>query len=161
MSRAPQTSRTSPAAAIMPKSVLFACTRNAIRSPMAEALMKSIHGRKIYVQSAGVDTDQPLDPLAIEVMHEIGIDMRQHKPRTFEDIGDSSFDLVVTLSPEAFHAAKEMARTQAMRVEHWKIPDPSTADGNRDQRLAAFRAVRDLLARSIRDRFPVKEEKSA
>lgn len=153
--------RISPAAPIRPTSVLFACTRNAIRSPMAEALMKSLHGRKIYVQSAGVETNQPLDPLAIEVMHEIGIDLRQHKPRTFEDIGDSSFDLVVTLSPEAFHAAKDMARTQAIRVEHWKIPDPSAEEGSREQRLTAFRAVRDLLARSIRDRFPVEAGQSA
>jgi protein-tyrosine-phosphatase len=152
--------RISPAAAIAPKSVLFACTRNAIRSPMAEALMKSLHGRRIYVQSAGVETNQPLDPLAIEAMNEIGIDLRQHKPRTFDDIGDSSFDLIVTLSPEAFQAAKEMARTQAVRVEHWKIPDPSVEEGSREQRLTAFRAVRDLLARSIRDRFPVKEERA-
>jgi protein-tyrosine-phosphatase len=153
--------RISPAAPIRPKSVLFACTRNAIRSPMAEALMKSLHGRTIYVQSAGVETNQPLDPLAIEVMHEIGIDMRQHKPRTFEDIGDSSFDLIVTLSPEAFQAAKAMARTQDIRVEHWKIPDPSAEEGSREQRLTAFRGVRDLLARSIRDRFPVEAERSA
>jgi protein-tyrosine-phosphatase len=153
--------RVSPAAAIRPQSVLFACTRNAIRSPMAEGLMKSLHGKRIYVQSAGVETDQPLDPLAIAVMQEIGIDLGRHRPRSFNDIGDSSFDLIVTLSPEAFQAAKAMARTQAVRVEHWKIPDPSTAEGNREQRLAAFRAVRDLLARSIRDRFPVEAAQNA
>ena len=136
-----------------PTSVLFACTQNAIRSPMAEAMLKHFHGHRVFVDSVGVRVGE-LDPFAVAVMEEIGIDLSRHRPKAFDDLEDDSFDLVVTLSPEAHHRAIEMTRTTAFDVEFWNTFDPTLIEGNRDTRLDAFRQVRDSLLRRIQDRFP-------
>lgn len=135
-----------------PTSVLFACTYNAIRSPMAEAILKHLLGHKIYVDSAGVRHGE-LDPFVVEVMDEIGIDLSGHRPKTFDELEDDNFDLVVTLSPEAQHRALEMTRTTACDVEFWHTFDPTFVEGNRETRLAAFRQVRDFLLDHIEHRF--------
>ena len=134
----------------LPGSVLFACSQNAIRSPMAEAIMKYLHGREVYVQSAG----EP-DPFMVQVMDEIGIDMTRHRPKTFDEIEDSYFDVVVSLSPEAQHRAVELTRTSSCELEFWHMPDPSLVEGSREVRLDAYRALRDTLMRRISARFPV------
>lgn len=139
----------------LPGSVLFACTLNSIRSPMAEAILKRAHGQRVFVDSAGLKADA-IDPLAVEVMAEIGIDLHAHRPKTFDDLSDSSFDVIVTLSPEAQHRAVEMTRIMACDVEYWQTFDPTVLEGSREQRLAAYREVRDYLMRRIRDRFPPK-----
>jgi protein-tyrosine-phosphatase len=136
-----------------PASVLFACTLNAVRSPMAEALMKHFHGARIYCDSVGVRLSE-IDPLVVEVMGEIGLDVRRHRGKTFEELSDLSYDLVITLSPEAQHRAIEMTRTMACEVEYWPTFDPSVIEGNRDMQLAAYRQVRDELRRRILARFP-------
>ena len=136
-----------------PTSVLFACTQNAIRSPMAEAILKHFHGHRVFVDSAGVRIGE-LDPFAVVVMEELGIDLSRHRPKAFDDLEDDSFDLVVTLSPEAHHRAIEMTRTTAFDVEFWPTFDPTLIEGNRDTRLDAFRQVRDALMQRIQDRFP-------
>ncbi len=135
-----------------PHAVLFACTMNAVRSPMAAAMLRHLLGRMLYVESAGVKAGA-LDPLAVEVMDEIGIEIGAHKPRRFEDLEDGSFDLVVTLSPEAQHKAVELTRTAATVVEYWPTLDPTSVEGSREQRLAAYRQVRDGLMARIRARF--------
>jgi protein-tyrosine-phosphatase len=135
-----------------PSAVLFACTLNAIRSPMAAAIMHHYFGHKIYVASAGISAGDP-DPFVGMVMDEIGIDLKTHRPHSFEDLEDSAFDLLVTLSPEAEKRAGEMARTMAIDVESWKISDPSTCQGSREQILDAYRAVRDDLVKRIKERF--------
>lgn len=137
----------------LPGSILFACTMNAVRSPMAEGLFKHLHGKRIYVDSVGLK-QAPLDPLVIEVMTEIGIDLRRHSAKTFEDLADTSFDVIVTLAPEAQHRAIEMTRIMACDVEYWPTFDPTVVEGSREVRLAAYRAVRDQLLRRIRERFP-------
>jgi protein-tyrosine-phosphatase len=137
----------------LPGSVLFACTHNAIRSPMAEAILKSLHGRRIYVQSAGVRPGEP-DPFAAAVLDEIGLDLSRHRPRAFTDIEDSYFDLVISLAPEAQHRAVELTRASATELEFWHMPDPSIVEGSREVRLDAYRDLRDLLMRRIRQRFP-------
>lgn len=136
-----------------PTSVLFACTQNAIRSPMAEAILKHFQGHRVFVDSAGVRIGE-LDPFAVVVMEELGIDLSRHRPKAFDDLEDDSFDLVVTLSPEAHHRAIEMTRTTAFDVEFWPTFDPTLIEGNRDTRLEAFRQVRDALMQRIQDRFP-------
>ena len=139
----------------VPSSVLFACTFNSIRSPMAEAMLKHFHGRRIYVDSVGV-RDADIDPFAVTVMEEIGIDISRHKPHTFEELDELeglNFDLIVTLSPPAHHKALELTRTLAADVEYWPTPDPTAVEGSREQRLEAYRAVRDELMRHIRERF--------
>jgi protein-tyrosine-phosphatase len=141
-----------PSAKNNPQAVLFACGMNSVRSPIAASLLHEMFPHAIYVGSAGVRKGE-LDPFAIEVMTEIGHDIRKHRPMTFEELEDwegLNFDLIVTLSPEAHHKALELTRTLAADVEYWPTPDPVAVEGSREQRLAAYRAVRDgLLARVI------------
>lgn len=137
----------------LPGSILFACTMNSIRSPMAEGLFKLAHGKRIYVDSVGLKA-APIDPMAIEAMAELGIDLRSHKSKTFDDLADMSFDVIVTLSPEAQHRAVEMTRIMACDVEYWQTFDPTIVEGSREQQLASYRQVRDYLAKRVRDRFP-------
>ena len=136
-----------------PSSVLFCCSWNAIRSPMAAALLQHYRGRHLYVDSAGVRA-QEIDGFAVAAMDEIGIDIGHHRPKTFEELEDTSFDLVVSLSPEAQHKAVELTRTMDCTVEFWPVLDPTLVEGDRETRLEAYRAVRDHLLRRIRERFP-------
>jgi protein-tyrosine-phosphatase len=138
--------------AFVPSSVLFLCSWNAIRSPMAEGIAKRLLGRRIYVDSAGLRSGPP-NPFALAVMQEIGIDIAGHRAKSVEEIADESFDLVVSLSPEAQHHAVEMTRTTACELEFWNTFDPSIVEGSRETRLDAFRQVRDGLDRRIRQRF--------
>jgi protein-tyrosine-phosphatase len=138
----------------VPGAVLFACNRNAIRSPIAAALLRHLAGHRIYVESAGVRPGDP-DPFACAVMEEMGIDLTVHRPVSLRDLGDTNFDLIVTLAPEAHHQALELTRTQAVDVEYWPTPDPTLASGNRDQILEAYRGVRDGLFAKIRRRLPM------
>ncbi len=137
----------------LPTSVLFMCTHNAVRSPMAMELMRLSHGRKLYVASAGV-REGAADGFVVAVMSEVGGDLRRHYPTLLEDLEDTNFDVIITLSPEAHHRALELTRTQAVEVEYWPTEDPSMAEGSREERLAAYRLVRDRLADRIADRFP-------
>jgi protein-tyrosine-phosphatase len=144
-----------PSAQSAPQAVLFACGLNSIRSPIAAGLLAQMFGRAIYVGSAGVRKGE-LDPFAVTVMEEIGIDISRHKPITFEELEDwegLNFDLIVTLAPEAHHRALELTRTSAVDVEYWPTPDPSGIEGNRAQRLDSYRALRDQLSARIRERF--------
>ncbi|MBR84011.1 MAG: low molecular weight phosphatase family protein [Magnetovibrio sp.] len=139
----------------LPSAVLFACTMNSIRSPMAEAILKFLHGTRIYVDSVGVRSRE-VDGFAIVVMDEIGIDLSRHNSKTFDDLDDSYYDLVIPMSPDAQHRAMEITRVMACEVEFWNTFDPSmlgTAD--RDQSLEAYRQVRDQLMQKIKRRFPL------
>ena len=135
--------------------VLFACGMNAVRSPMAAGLLREMFGTNVYVGSAGVQKGE-LDPFAVAAMQEIGIDISRHKPMTFEELEDLeglNFDLIVTLSPPAHHKALELTHKVAADVEYWPTLDPTVAEGNREQRLNAYREVRDELMARIRERF--------
>jgi protein-tyrosine-phosphatase len=143
-----------PSGGNLPGAVLFACGQNAIRSPMAAAILRHLMGRRLYVTSAGVHTGEP-DPFAIAVMDEIGVDISRHTPQSLADLHDSCFDLVVTLTPEAHHQALEFTRTMAVDVEYWPTFDPSIIQGSREQILDAYRAVRDGLFQRIKKRFGV------
>ncbi len=138
-----------------PQAVLFACALNAVRSPIAAGLFQQLFGKTIYVASAGVHKGE-LDPFAVAVMEEIGVDISRHKPMDFEaleDLEGFNFDLIVSLSPPAHHKALEMTRTVAAEVEYWPTVDPTGIEGSREQRLDAYRAVRDELMARIRKRF--------
>jgi protein-tyrosine-phosphatase len=135
-----------------PQAVLFACSHNALRSPMAKALAQHLFGREVYFASVGVRAGS-LDEFAIAVMDEVGLDISEHKPMSFEDLEDSSFDLIVTLSPEAHHKALEMTRTFSVDVVYWPTPDPSVGSGSREQIMSAYRSVRDGLMRRIKTTF--------
>lgn len=142
------------AAGDLPGAVLFACTMNSVRSPMAAAILRHLAGGRIYVESAGVRPGSH-DPFVDAVMQEIGIDVSRHLPHTLADLQDTSFDLIVTLSPEAHHQALELTRTMAVEVEYWPTFDATMmhALGNREQILSAYRAVRDSLFQRIKTRF--------
>ena len=136
----------------LPSSVLFACTWNAVRSPLAEGVARRLLGHSTYIDSVGV-RKRDIDPFVIVALAEIGIDVSEHAPKTFEELEDTSFDLVISLSPEAQHQAVEMTRTMACDVEFWHTFDPSIIEGNREVRLVAYREVRDTLLRKIEKRF--------
>jgi protein-tyrosine-phosphatase len=136
----------------LPDAVLFACSRNSVRSPMAEGLLKHLLGHRIYVDSVGVRPDE-IDPFVIEVMDELGIDLSNHRGKDFEGLEDTSYDLIVSLSPEAQHQAVELTRTMACEVEFWNTLDPTIIEGNRETRLQAYREVRDTLKKRIEARF--------
>ena len=138
-----------------PQAVLFACGLNSVRSPMAAAVFRHMFGREAYVGSAGVRRGE-LDPFAVAVMEEIGLDIAKHRPMTFGELEDwegLNFDLIVTLAPEAHHKALDLTRTIAAEVEYWPTPDPTIQEGSREQRLDAYRSVRDQLTRRIKERF--------
>ncbi|HEY7229949.1 MAG TPA: arsenate reductase ArsC [Pseudolabrys sp.] len=146
---------TAPERPSRPHAVLFACGMNAVRSPMAAALLQQMFGTSLYVGSAGVQKGD-LDPFAVAAMEEIGIDIARHKPITFEELDDLeglNFDLIVTLSPPAHHRALELTRATPVEVEYWPTVDPTGVEGNREQRLNAYREVRDQLTARIRERF--------
>jgi len=138
-----------------PQAVLFACGLNSVRSPMAAGLLRQMLGSSLYVGSAGVRKGE-LDVFATTAMEEIGIDINGHRPMTFEELEDLeglNFDLIVTLSPEAHHKALELTRTLAAEVEYWPTADPTAIEGSREQRMNAYRDVRDQLLQRIRTRF--------
>jgi len=138
----------------LPGAVLFACTMNSVRSPMAEGILKHLHGQRIYVDSVGSRAGE-VDGFAIAVMKEIGIDISGHNSKSFDDLEDTSYDLVISLSPEAQHKAVDMTRVMACDVEFWNTFDPTMVEGTREERLEAYRQVRDGLVDRIKDRFPL------
>lgn len=138
----------------LPDSVLFSCTHNSVRSAMAEGLLKYLLGHKLYVDSAGVREGE-INGFVIAVMDELGIDMSKHRAKTFDQLTDTSFDLIITLSPEAQHRAVEMTRTMACDVEFWPTFDPTLVEGPREIQLDAFRQVRDDLLKKLKNRFPL------
>ena len=136
----------------LPSAVLFACQMNAVRSPMASAIMRHLTAYRVYAVSAGVHA-APTDPFAIAVMNEIGLDISGHVPVTISGLDDMSFDLIITLAPEAHHQVLELTRTMAFEVEYWPTIDPSLTLGSREQMLDAYRTCRDQLFDRIRKRF--------
>ena len=139
----------------LPSAVLFCCTMNSVRSPMAEGILKFLHGNRIYVDSVGVRKGE-VNGYAVAVMDEIGVDISKHKAKSFDDLEDSYFDVVIPLSPEAQHKAVEMTRVMACDVEFWNTFDPTLVESdNREVVLDAFRKVRDQLMKQIKERFPM------
>lgn len=149
----------------IPSSVLFCCDHNAIRSPMAEGMMKKFHGRAAYVQSAGVKSDTEVDGFAIAVCDEIGVHLADHRSRSFDEMRDwgddlGQFDLIIALSPASQRMALEMTRHAHLEVEYWPIMDPTGLAEGREARLAAYRQTRDQIEARMLDRFgpPTRHE---
>ena len=142
----------------IPHSVLFCCDHNAIRSPMAEGMMKKFYGRAAYVQSAGVKNDMEVDGFAIAVCDEIGVPLANHRSRSFEEMQDwgddlGQFDLVIALTPASQRQALELTRHFHLDVEYWPIMDPTGIGDGREARLAAYRQTRDQIRDHILKRF--------
>jgi protein-tyrosine-phosphatase len=135
-----------------PGAVLFVCGQNVVRSPMAAAITRHLFPRSMFVRSAGIRPGDP-DPFTAAVMEEVGLDISKHRPKAIEDLEDMSFDLAITLAPEAHHRLLDLTRSQALDVEYWPIVDPTAVAGSRTQIMDAYRGVRDELERRIRARF--------
>src|SRR5690554_5576678 len=144
--------------AMRPRSILFLCGMNAIRSPMAEAIARQVLPPSIFLASAGVRAGQR-DPFVDAVLAEKGLSLGDRQPQRLDDLEDAYFELIVTMAPEAHHAALELTRSVAVDVEYWPTADPSTASGTRERILEAYRDVRDRLEARIIARFaPGKPE---
>ncbi|WP_082351502.1 arsenate-mycothiol transferase ArsC [Cypionkella psychrotolerans] len=141
-----------------PQAVLFCCDHNAVRSPMAEAMMKKFYGQRAYVQSAGVKNDMEIDGFSIAVCAELGIELARHRARSFEEmqnLGDDlgQFDLIIALSPASQHAALDLTKSYHLEVEYWPIIDPTALGEGRDAKLSAYRQARDQIKTRMLDRF--------
>ena len=137
----------------LPSSVLFACTMNSIRSVMAEGILKKLHGDRIYVDSVGVRAGEQ-DGFMVEVMAEIDIDLSNNQSKTFATLEDTSFDMIISLSPEAQHSAVELTRWMSCEVVYWPTFDPDAIRGRREARLDGFRQIRDDIYQKIAAKFP-------
>ncbi|MDJ1018432.1 MAG: low molecular weight phosphatase family protein [Paracoccaceae bacterium] len=142
----------------LPSSVLFCCDHNAVRSPMAEGMMKKYYGHDAYVQSAGVYNDLEIDGFSVAVCAELGIELSRHRSRSFDEMeqwGDdlSGFDLVVALSPASQRRALELTRYFHLDVEYWPILDPTGLGESREDKLASYRQARDQILERMLKRF--------
>jgi len=142
----------------LPQSVLFCCDHNAVRSPMAEGIMKKFYGAETYVQSVGVHNDMEIDGFAIAVCQEIGVELSRHRSRSFDEMEEwgehlSSFDLVVALSPASQRRALELTRFYHLDVEYWPILDPTGLGETREAKLSAYRQSRDQIRDHLIERF--------
>jgi len=142
-----------------PTSILFCCDYNSVRSPMAEGIMKKLHGHRIYVQSAGVRHEQEVDGFAVAVCKEIGVELVQHRTRSFQEMeewGDQigQYDLIVALSPASLRQAQEYTRYHAIDIEYWPVFDPTGLGETRDEKIDAYRQARDQIFDRIVQRFP-------
>lgn len=142
----------------VPQSVLFCCDHNAVRSPMAEGLMKKLYGQKCYVQSVGVKNDMEIDGFAVSVCKEVGVELDRHQSRSFDEMeqwGDdlSSYDLIIALSPASQRRALELTRFFHLDVDYWPILDPTGLGETRDAKLVQYRAARDQIVQRLIDAF--------
>ncbi len=156
------------AMANFPQSVLFCCDHNAVRSPMAEGLMKKFYGQRAYVQSAGVKNDMEVDGFSVAVCAEMGIELSRHRSRSFDEMkewGDDlgQFDLIIALSPASQRMALELTRLYHLEVEYWPILDPTGLGESREAKLSAYRQARDQIRERMIARFgaPMAEEGAA
>lgn len=142
----------------LPQSVLFCCDYNAVRSPMAEGIMKKFYGAGTYVQSVGVMNDLEIDGFAIAACEELGIELSRHRSRSFDEMqewGDdlSSFDLIIALSPASQRRALDLTRLFHLTVEYWPIMDPTGLGETREAKLASYRQTRDQIVDQLLRRW--------
>ncbi len=142
----------------LPQAVLFCCDHNAVRSPMAEGMMKKFYGQATYVQSAGVTNDMEIDGFSVAVCAEIGVELARHRSRSFDemrDLGDDlgQFDMIIALSPISQRRALDLTRPYHLEVAYWPILDPTAIGETREAKLAAYRQARDQIRAHILDRF--------
>lgn len=135
------------------KSILFLCVANSARSQMAEGLGRMIFGDRVPVLSAGSEPSK-VNPYAIEVMRELGVDLTAHQSKSVQTIDPDIVGTVITLCAEE---VCPVFLGKARRL-HWPIPDPATKDASvpREEMLARFRTARDTI-RGMLERFAREE----
>ena len=142
----------------LPQSVLFCCDHNAVRSPMAEGIMKQFYGTDTYVQSVGVKNDLEIDGFSIAVCQELNVELSRHRSRSFDEMEEwgedlSSFDLVLALSPASQRRALELTRFYHIDVEYWPILDPTGLGETREAKLSNYRQARDQIIERLQQRW--------
>ena len=142
----------------LPQSILFCCDHNAVRSPMAEGIMKKLYGTGTYVQSVGVINDLEIDGFSIAVCEEIGVELSKHRSRSFDEMerwGDdlSSFDLIVALSPASQRRVLELTHLFHLTVEYWPILEPTGIGETREMKLVSYRQTRDQIESKLREKW--------
>lgn len=142
----------------LPQSVLFCCDHNAVRSPMAEGIMKKLYGSDCYIQSVGVKNDLEIDGFAVAVCSEVGVELSRHQSRSFDEMeewGDdlSSFDLVLALSPASQRRALDLTRVFHLDVDYWQILDPTGIGDHREAKLEKYRETRDQIIGKLLERW--------
>ncbi len=146
----PYASRIDEATSELP-TVLFVCSMNSVRSPIAAALARQSFPGRLIARSVGVNGGKA-DSFVHEVMEEIGIDMSVHTPHILDELVANHFDLVITLSDDAPEAVRRKG-LEAGAIEEWAVADPSLVEGSRDMVLNAYRELRDSLRRRVRERL--------
>ena len=131
----------------MKKTVLFLCTGNSCRSQMAEGLLRHLAGDRFEVASAGTHP-AGLNPGAVAVMQEIGIDISSHRSKRVDEYMDTRFDYVITVCDRAKETCPVFPA--ALSQLHWSFEDPAAAQGSAEERRAVFHRVRDEIAERIR-----------
>ena len=134
-------------------SILFACNINAVRSAMAEAMVKSRFPGRIFTDSCGVAPGQP-DGFAIAVMAEIELDLTSHQPKGFNDLDCDFYDVIISFSPEAHARAQDITRNINCATIYWPVDNLAGLQGSREERLRAYRAVRDDIAGKLATYLP-------
>ena len=124
--------------------ILFACNINAVRSAMAEAMIKVTYPGKIFADSCGVSPGNP-DGFAIAVMEEIGINMNTHQPKSFDELDSAFYDVIISFSPEAHEAAVALTQSIDCETLYWPVDNLANLTGSRDERLRAYRHVRNMI----------------
>jgi arsenate reductase (thioredoxin) len=134
--------------AVRPKHILFLCVANSARSQMAEGMARSLAPAGVRVSSAG-SAPSAVRPQAVQVLAELGIDISSHRSKAVEEVDAKSVDAVVTLCAEE---VCPLFLGRAFRL-HWALPDPAAAVGSEEDKVRAFRAVRDELRRRLQTLF--------
>ena len=130
------------------KKVLFLCTKNSVRSQMAEGLMKSLGSVQWIVQSGGTSPTF-VHPLATRVMGEIGIDISQQTSKSLNQFLNEEFDYIITLCDEAALSCPAFPG-QGKRL-HWSVEDPAAASDTTEEKLLVFRRIRDAIQNKIEE----------
>ena len=133
-------------------SLLFVCSLNMVRSPLAATIARGLYGDQLFVRSAGVEKGQE-DPFVRRVLEDMQFDTPFSEPKALDALGDSFFDMAIVLSPQAEPYLRDWSRDKSMTVEVWPTEDPTKTEGNMAQRLDAYRATRDALMHRIVQRF--------
>ena len=136
----------------LPASVLYVCSMNRVRSPMAAGLTRRLYGDALAAESSGLRASDDVDPMAAVVMQEVDVDLWGHTPRPMDEIEPAAFSVVVALSSDAWEAVRPLAEA-GVEVDHWPVSDPTLEEGSRDQRLEAYRQTRRELESRIAARF--------
>ena len=139
-------------------SVLFCCNYNSVRSPMAEGIFKSLAGRKVFVQSAGIFDTLEIDGFTVKVCDEINVKLSKHRVRSLREMEKEggfigSFDLIIPLTKESSEEVYKYSAYSSVMIEDWTVDEPIQYENDIGQTLSSYRVIRDIIFDKIIERF--------